>query len=248
MDIKGFKIKNQKIQKIWIIIFLALLVAIFLIGISFFIVFNNSSKITSNNDIFNLDSYYAKYSVVTYSNKNQNSYIIEEYCSKEKNNTKFRFNTMNKESNYSYIITNDTFSIKSNEQKNSFQNYESVQKNVNLLSISTYIDLYNNLKNGDNISSNKNNGINVSIEEKDKLISYKIKLEDKVNCLDENLNKYLNNLRDNVKVSSLELIIDKDKNIPIEYTVYREDDRAYIDITYSEFEINKKIDEKVFSF
>ena len=249
MDIKGFKIKNQKIQKLWVIILLALIVAILLIIVAFFVVFKRTKMIFSKEDLFNFNSYYTKYSVVTYSNKNQNTYIMEEYCLKNGNDVKFRFNTMNKESNYSYIVTDKEFSIKSDKQINNYINYENIHNSINLLSLSTFINIYNNIYSSiEENSLNKNSGIDVKVEEKDKILCYKIKLKDDIKTSDENINIYIKDITEKMKVSSLELVIDKNTCLPIEYIVYLEDDKAYVDITYSEFEINKKIEEKVFSF
>lgn len=248
MNIKGFRIKDQKVQKIWIAIFIAIVVAISLIVTAFFLVFNQGKNI-SVEDLFEFSSYYTKYNVVTYSNKNQNTYIMEEFCMKDKNDSlKFRFNTTNDTANYSYIVTPNSFSIKSEEQINEFNNYNHLQKNTNILSLATFIEIYlkaNKIIEENNFSTS---GVKIEIQQKDDIVSYNIIFEDKNSKKDDELYKYKETLVDGMKVSKLELILNSKTKKPVEYIVYLESGNAYIDIIYDEFKINPKFDEKVFSF
>lgn len=246
MNIKGFRIKNQKIQKLWIIVSLAIIMAIVLIFLAFFIIFKTSEEVEYTSNLFECDSYYTSYTVTTYSNKNQNTYNMEEYYKKDDNNANFRFNTKNENNNYSYIIKNNLFTIKSDEQINKYENYLNEELNLNILSFSTFSDLY---KNSSNIES-KNQYIKINIEEKNEYIVYTILFDKNIisNNSENYLEKYIKKLVDDMKISKLQLIVENKTNIPKEYIVYTEGDKAYIDMVYNEFKINAKFDEKVFSF
>lgn len=247
MNINGFKVKGKKVQKIWVAIIIAVIVAVSLIITSFYLIFNSQNKINSQ-DLFKFSSYYTKYNVITYSNKNQNTYTMEEYCKKENNNLKFRFNVISSNSSYSYIVTPDSFSIKSENQINEFNNYNYLQKNTNVLSLATFIEIYLSIDN--KIKENKiiDNGAKLELEQRDDTISYNIIFESgKIDETNE-LYKYKEALVNGMKISKLELIVDNKTKIPVEYIVYLESGKAYIDIIYSEFKINPKFEEKVFSF
>ena len=255
MNIKGFKIKNQKIQNLWIILSFTFSVAVILIVFSFYAVFKRSDESYSKEELFTYNTYYSKYKVVTYSNKNQNTYEIEEYCLRNDSDTKFRFNTLNSDNNYSYIVTKDYFSIKSDNQINQINNLINNRYNANILSVSTFIDIYSKINVIiENNLFKENYGIITKVEEKDSYIIYNINLTD-IDNLDEDslensnsLNAYIKELSGQMKISKLELILDKNTNIPVEYIVYTDNNKAYIDITYNEFKINSKFEEKVFSF
>jgi len=248
MNIKGFRIKNQKIQKIWIAVASALMVAALLIIISFFLVFRKSGMTNlGKEDLFDFLSYYTKYNVVTYSNKNQNTYMMEEYCMKNDNDVKFRFNTLNKDNNYSYIVTNNTFHIKSENQISEFKNNVNISSNTNLLSLATFIELYSKIDKMLEENTFSNNGVEILAQEKDNNISYTIMFKEGNKSIDE-ISVYKEAMINGMKVSKLELILDTKTLKPIEYIVYLENGNAYVDITYEQFEINTKFDEKVFSF
>lgn len=249
MDVKGFKIKNKKVQKIWLSVAIAFIVAIILIVISFFIIFRKSTEVRfSKLDLFEFYSYYAKYSLTTYSNKNQNTYHMEEYCIKNNNDMKFRFNTINENNNYSYIVTNNSFHIKSENQISELKNNNiNLNTNVNILSLYTFIDIY--YKTEKIIKENKfsNSGIILDIEEKNNKICYSILFEKDTNISNEILT-YKDTLVNGMKIFKLQLILDINTGKPLEYIIYLENGNAYIDITYEDVKINTKIDEKVFSF
>lgn len=247
MNIKGFKIKNQRIQKIWISVATALIVAIILIVVAFFLVFKKSSEISWNKeDLFNYNTYYTKYNITVYSNKNQNTYCMEEYCSKDGDEYKFRFNTNNVDANYSYIVTNDSFHIKSESEISEFKNDFKLVENTNVMSLATFLDIYLKI---DNITKNNtfNKGIEISVEEKDDKISYLVELKNGVNNYNE-MNVYKEAMVNGMKISKLQLIVDKNSYKPLQYIVFLDNGNAYVDIIYDEFKINAKFDEKVFSF
>lgn len=256
MNIKGFRVKNQKVQKLWIILLIAITIALILIITSFFTIFSTPKNKFNKEELFNFNSYYTKYKIVTYSNKNQNTYMMEEYCLRDNEDTSFRFNTLNSNNNYSYIVTNNTFYIKSQNQINEFKNdnYD-INFSTNILSLATFINIYEKISNIiDNNLFKENYGITTKVEEKDEYISYKINLEatDKLKeqeyISEDSLNVYINKLAGDMKISALELILDKEKYIPKEYIIYTNDNKAYVDVIYEEFEFNPKIEEKVFSF
>ena len=247
MNIKGFKIKKQKVQKIWIAIFLAVIIAIVLIITAFFLVFKQN-KSSDNKDLFDFKSYYTNYNIVTYSNKNQNIYMMEEYCMRENDKLRFRFNTINDTANYSYIVTPDSFSIKSDDQINELNNYNYIQENTNVLSLATFIDVYLAISNRIEGNTFNSSGTKIEVEQKNNTVSYSIIFENKKLSKDDSLYKYNNILVNGMKISKLELVLNFNSKLPMEYIVYLDSGNAYVDITYNEFKINPKFDEKVFSF
>lgn len=247
MNIKGFKIKNQRLQKIWVAVVLAFTIAIVLIVTSFFLIFKKSSEFKfSKEDLFDFTSYYTKYSITTYSNKNQNTYQIEEYCIRNNSDIKFRLNTINENNNYSYIVTNNSFCIKSENQISEFKKNNYLEENTNILSLATFIDIY--CKTDKIIKENNfnNSGIKLEIEEKNNKICYNIIFEKNNNS--DDISIYKEALVDGMKIYKLQLVLDNETKKPLEYIVFLENGNAYVDITYDEVKINEKIDEKVFSF
>lgn len=240
MNINFFRVRKYKIEKLWLILLFAFSMAILLIIISFYIVFGNSKNKYINKDVFECNSYYTKFNVTVFSNKNQNTYQMEEFFCKDGQNKKYRFNTINNELNYSYIINNNKYYISSDAQISKIDNYDSLLDINNIMSLSNFIELYNYLREHQNNTKIKNK-IKIEENKKDNITLYRIFFEDIKNN-DEKIFEIYNIF----KISSIELTIDDNK--PIEYVIYNDNKCALFDITYIESEINKKIDEKVFSF
>lgn len=254
MYIKGFGINIDKSKRLWAIIGISLLVAIFLICISFVTVFKFKSKnkydITNLSELFNAKSYYAEYIVKVTSNKNENEYKIKEWYVNKDSNYKFRIETINNENNFVYIGSNNSICIKSEEQlgKLNIENYDLEKEN--LLSISTFMQfLYNiNLK-VENKEYVLNNCCKIKEIQEDSIVKFFITLKDKSNTTDKSscdiCNKFLSG---NVKVGKFELVLDKLNYIPKSYIIYDENEKEYINITYTNFIVNQEFEEKLFAF
>lgn len=243
MNIDGFRVKRQKLQKLWVILFVAFSVAVFLIALSFYFIFSIKDD-TSNSkcDVFDCKFYHFKSNVTIYGNKNQNSYDIEEYCNLDLRKT--RVNMKSQYMNYSYISTDNSFYIKSDSQILTMGDESYNNDKINILSLSTFISIYNDVKK----SGGKDESLNMfSIKEsqKDNKVIYTITLDSKKT---NSNNMYSSIINSGMNITKMELIMDKIGNKPEEYIIYSNGDKAYADIIYSEFQINPKFDEKVFSF
>lgn len=250
MKINGFKCKGQKIQKLWLILVFSFLVAIFLIGLAFYFVFTEKKEEYQKGNEFEISSYYTKYQMTTYANKNQNTYELEEYCMEKEEETKIRINTLNQGLNFSYIMTNDHFAIRSDGQISYFDVTNYLAGKDQIFSVHTFFALLkkiNTITKSGNVLTNE--GVKLLVKEQDQSIIYQIELDVTQGKKGESsFKEYQDTLFNGMKLTKLELIFDKESRIPQSYLVYTNDDKAYLEITYQEFKINPKIEEKVFSF
>lgn len=238
MYIKNIKLTINKDKRLWVIMFIALIIATVLVFYSIFKILKGNINIQNKETIFSLNSYDAEYKAVIKSNKNQNTYKIkEEYLQEEKTGKDmFRFEIID-DNNLRFISLYDGENIKivSDSQIGNFilENYE-VNKE-NLLSIATFISLYNDVMNG------LSEDFLVRIEEEDIRTIYKLivkKTENQVN------NTKLSFLK---SVSMLELIVNEETNLPMELVIYDNSNNMYIDVIYEKFDINPKFEEKLFA-
>jgi hypothetical protein len=178
MYIKSFKLGyNDRGKKLWYIVTFALTIAFILIATSFFLVskdsFGSKIGIECDSSIFNMKSYYTEYSVKINSNKNSNVYNMKEwYLKRSDNSENFKFETTNELGNIiSYVIANNSLKITNFSEKYEYLLSEYIVTKKNLLSISTFIDIYNKVKNG---SSDLINCCKVESVVQDKVCDYKI--------------------------------------------------------------------------
>lgn len=254
MYIKGFKINIDRNKRLWGAILFALLIAVILIIISFIYIFRVSNKNIkyTKSDLFNATSFYAEYTVNVYSNKNKNMYKIKEWYIKNNDEYKFRIETNNDNNNFIYLGTNNSISIKSDEQISeiNLQNYVSNQTNI--LSISTFINILNSLDDKINKKENDSDCCKIDEIEHDDKVSYIIQFTKENNVelnVEEKICKICKKIiNSGMKISKIELILNKDKLIPNEYIVYDDKGNAYVDITYDNFVINTDFDKKLFAF
>lgn len=236
MYIKNVKISISKDKKLWAVMLCALVVAIALILYS---VINIRKGVSIQDDkisIFSLESYKTKYKVTIKSNKNQNIYDINEYYMREDTGREnFRFEIINDNSlKFTSIYTDGKVKIVSDEQISSLMLNDYNLRKENLLSINTFISLYND------VVENNKDYITIKLEEEDNKVIYRLIANKEEICKDDNL-KFLD------KVSMIELVINKQTNLPIELVVYDNNENMYIDIVYEIFDTNSKIDEKLFA-
>lgn len=244
-----FVVNLDKNKRLWIVISFAILVAISLIVITFTSVFTISDEIIKNSkeDFIDLKSYYTEYELNVYSNKNQNKYYMKEwYSEKSENDYAFRIETNNDGVNFTYILANNSLSIKSDNQLNYMKLNDYIIDKKNVVSISTFIDLFKRINSME--KSSKEDCCKIKIEEIDNKVCYGVTLN---NNSDENCNvcsEYKEMTYSGMKISSFELVLDKDSLMPLEYIVYTVDGKTWADIVFIKFDINADFDEKIFAF
>lgn len=222
MYVKGFKIGYDKNKRLWLIILGAITIAVFLIIMSFILVYSNlNEKNISSFDIKDIYSYKASYKINVKSNKNQNNYNIEEEYTKSDTET-FIFRIFNENDVITYTIDSNGLNIKSNNQSLEYTLSDYIIKKENIISISTFLDLYREL------DLNENDFFSINIEEYDNKITYKINIDFKDKKIDDKY-EFLE------KISKMELVINKENNNPYEYIIYDKENNAYIDIIYDNF-------------
>ena len=237
MRIKGIFLYKTKLR---LIIIFGILIAIILMIISFYLVFNSgkNENININNDIFSAKSYYAKYRLNVYSNKNQNEYKIEEWYEKNDEGYRFKFVTNNEKNiNFIYEGNQNSINIYSDSQINKISIEDLSNLKENLISISTFIEIISNVnKKIEDSGYEKNKCCNLLEEHEDGKVSYKITFNDVSENKCEICTKYTNGMN----INQIELVMDEVTLMPIEYIVYNKDGKALYDIIYENFAINEK--------
>lgn len=234
MVIKLFNIKEDKSKRLWIVILTALTVASMLLAITVYKVMGENSNIENLSNIDNIFStlnYECKYHVSVLSNKTLNKYNFKEiYEKRDEENEYFCFITKNElGEEIKYIIDEKSLKITSSSQINEYILSNYVVSKKNLLSISTFINLYNNLKvNYQENSENKS--YKIEIEEIENIISYKIIF---LNFDNELLGEY----KEFENLSKMELLLSKESRLPLQYIVYDKDGNAFIEVEYTFFSI-----------
>lgn len=184
-----------------------------------------------NNNIFNMNSFYAEYEATIVSNKNQNSYNIKEW---HKNNmgTKFEFIDSNG-SNIKIIFYNKKMLIQNMDQKNEMYIDQYITNATNLMSIHTFLEIYN--------KTTKENCCFTALNyEKAHYITMILeKICKNKNCKCEHKEIIKN-------TSKLELKVNKKTKLPITYIVYNNDKKETISIVYNKFNINAEIKKTIF--
>ena len=155
MIIKGF---NFKSNKIFSIILIAIIIAIILILVSFYLVHLNYKEktkvdildILDKKNILNAKSYIAEYSLNIVSNKNQNNYDIKEMYENNEGNESFVFEIKNNNDIIYYKLKDNNLEISSTSQLNTFklENYAIDKKN--LISLSTFIEIFKLVESNEN--------------------------------------------------------------------------------------------------
>lgn len=238
LKVKSICIGVFKKAKLKYIIVCSILIAIILMIISCFFVFNNRyyKKKYEKFDIFNANSYFAKYNMRVFSNKNQNEYKINEWYSQDGKDYKFKFETINEEGlNYIYEGDSKSINIYSADQLNKISLNDTIIQKENLISISTFADILKKVKQKlENNDYETKKCCKLEENEEDGKVSYKIIFN---NSSSEKCSicKFV---KDGINISSLELIINSSTFFPIEYIIYGKNGDALYDILYEKFEVN----------
>ncbi len=189
-------------------------------------------KIGTKNSVFNMESYIAEFEITVVSNKNTNTYRMKEWYKKDVG-TKQEY--LDSEGAKVNIVTKkNKTTIKNQNQKNILKLDPYLTSYTNLLSINTFLDIYNK-----------------SVE---KTGCFSANSYEKVN----NINMIIDNVCKNIKecrceymelvknVSKIELKLDKNSGLPLTYIVYDNDKKECISIVYNKFDINQEIEDKIF--
>ena len=236
-------INIDKSKRLWIVILLALAVAASLIITSFISVYLKKDENIDENVLFNLNSYHAEYELVVFSNKNQNSYFIKEWYLNDNGNESFKIEFENAlKDKFSYVLTKNNLNINSDKQLSDFHldGYNINKKN--LISISTFLELYSKV-----LSANQEKIMKIENKNIDNTKHYIIHIDNADNKNpSEIVEEYDDILSEGLNISKIELVVN-DKNIPIEYYVFNDKQNVIIGIKYTKFDIIDKFDENIFA-
>jgi hypothetical protein len=235
----SFFIKN----KLYIIIILAIIIAVSLIYVSFSSVIKSQiQNITKTTDIFYANSYIAEYEITDISNKNKNIYFMNEVYKKDGNNEYFKFGYKDFLSNdVSYIICNDKIKIENTSQLSSYIINSNNFKKTNLFSLVTYLDIIHNI--------DKIECISLNVTEEENVKKYELSLDKNIHdskCMQKGTCKYTDLFSNGLKLSKIELNVINNK--PVDIFVYTNDNNVYIEIKYTKFELNSEISNDIFKF
>lgn len=189
-------------------------------------------RIGNDNNIMNMSSYSAEFEITVKSNKNTNTYTMKEWY-KTGIGTKQEYLDANN-SKVTILTLNNKTIIQNENQKNAMVLDEYITKYTNLLSINTFINVYEKYKDKeccfDANSYEKVNNINMIL--------------DSVCKMGENCNCDVSEIVKNV--SKIELKVDKNTGKPLTYIVYDHNKKECISIVYNKFDINADIKDSTF--
>ena len=206
-------------------IFLVLLMLVILIAtlVSYVYLKNIKQELNGEKIEYNLNdikSYSTTFDMTVISNKNINTYGVEEKCNIQNNHTILKFLDYMKNT-VTIEFKDSTCTIKNSGNMLGL-NTQITNNNKNISSISTFLYIYNNI-----------NGSCGCIKEeykKDDEIKITLNICNKDNCI-------LKDLICIKDLSKLELTLKKGK--PLTYVIYDKNKKEYISILYNEFNINE---------
>lgn len=236
-----FGIINDKNKRLWLIILTALTVAVCLIGITMKLVLKDNSSLDDLENIsslkreriFKATNYNAKYLATVVSNKTTNKYEFEEEYQKNEEKENFKIITKNEiGEKITYEIFDNTLKISADGQISEYMLSDYLVKKTNILSISTFVSLYNDIEKMIK-STNEELNTKIEVETKEERTIYKIIF----NGYDSLLANYSDILNGGKKITKMELGVLNSDGKPLFYTVYDENDKAFVDIEYTLFDI-----------
>lgn len=194
---------------------------------------NVIERLSGKSNILDMESYYAQLEITVISNKNTNTYSMEEWYKKDIGNKVEYVDSSNFK--VSILTLKDKAIIRNENQKNPLMITPYIVKYTNLLSINTFVKIYNeSLKEMCCFSANsyeKLDNINM-------ILDNVCKMGEECNCEVYEIVK---------NVSKIELKLDKKTGQPLTYIVYDNDKKEQISIVYNKFDINAKIEDNIFS-
>lgn len=193
---------------------------------------NIIGRIGKDSNVLNMTSYYAEFEITVRSNKNINTYIMNEWYKKDIG-TRQEFLDSSNTKVVILTLVNKTI-IQNENQKNIMMLDEYITKYTNVLSINTFLNIYSEYKNKKCCFSansyEKVNNINM-------ILDNTCKMGENCTC----------SVKDIVEqVSKIELKLDKNSGKPLTYIVYDHNKNECISIVYNKFDINADINDSVF--
>ena len=189
----------------------------------------HGKKLVFRDNTLNISSYYAEYEATVISNKNTNTYFVKEWY-KEGSGSRVEYLDSMKNT-VTIVTTKEDVYISSKNNKLNFKT-KNVYGTENILSLATYIDIFNESYNSHICGCAKN------VYEKNGKISCVFDICSKEGCLQSDGIKHMGVTRFELEICD---------GVPSIYTVYTKNKNKYICIIYNKFESNIKIDESVFS-
>ena len=164
----------------------------------------------------------------------------------EKENFKFDFKNEEDE-HVIFTILDKSINITSDKQISSLNIDDYNVSKTNLLSISTFFNIYNNFL------EKENENIKLETKNIDENTHYIVNINNfnnfnnkNMDNANESLSYFSFLLNKGLKISKIELIVNND-NIPIEYYIVDENSKVFLSIKFTNFDIKSKIDEKIFA-
>lgn len=239
MYISMLNIKKDRNKLLWFIILGAITIAVMLISVTIYKLLNDENvnlnlNIDSKVNVFETSYYKYGANIKIYGNKTINNYYIEEEYEDVNGNYKFKFDTKNDNNNMvTYKIENNTLKISSEGQINEYVLGEYIVKKTNVLSISTFISLYNDVEKylKENPDSQE---IKIEVDNRENITSYKVIVNNKENTI---LSSYKDIFESGMNITKFELCISSDTKLPTEYRVYDKEDKTYLDVQYTFFSL-----------
>lgn len=234
---------SNGLNKLKIIVISCFIVAGVLIAISFYIVnraadnCRNMADVLLQDNIINPISYNLEYEIIVYGNKTTNRYKAYETYKKESeiDNEYFKIRTVNEDGvDIMYEINGKNLNISSsNSGPLTFYLEDYNVSKINLYSLSTFIDLYYNIK---RIDCNCENYIYKNETDTTYLVGINI---DNSCELESGLMDFRRKVKESgMDISKVELEMSKKDMKPIKYIAYDSNGKAYFEITYENVEFN----------
>lgn len=236
-----FNVINDRNKRLWVIILTALTIAAALIGITMKIVLKenlsldnleNSSTLKKER-VFKATNYNTKYTATVISNKTTNKYEFEEEYKKDGEKENFKISTKNElGEKITYEIYDNNLKISAEGQISEYILSDYLVKKTNILSLSTFISLYNDIE--ENIkNTNEKLNTKIEVEANENTIVFKII----INGYDSLFTNYSDIIESGKKITKMELVVSNKDYTPLFYTIYDENDKAFVDIEYTLFDI-----------
>lgn len=236
-----FNVINDRNKRLWVIILTALTIAAILIGITMKIVLKENlsldnlenSSTFKKERVFKATNYNTKYIATVISNKTTNKYEFEEEYKIDGEKENFKISTKNElGEKITYEIYDNNLKISAEGQISEYILSDYLVKKTNILSLSTFISLYNDIKESIKNTNEKLN-TKIEVEAKEDTIVFKII----INGYDSLFTNYSDIIESGKKITKMELVVSNKDYTPLFYTIYDENDKAFVDIEYTLFDI-----------
>lgn len=232
-----FNVISDRNKRLWLVILIALTVAITLIAFTMKLVLKNNGSLSNLSEIgdfkkeklFKTEEYSVKYLATIVSNKTINKYEFEEEYKKDGEKENFKISTKNElGEKITYEIIGNNLKISAEGQISEYILSDYLVKKTNILSLSTFISLYNEVEESIK-STNEKLNTKIEVDAKEDTIVFKII----INGYDSLFKNYSDIIESGKKITKMELTVSNKDYTPLFYTIYDENDKAFVDIEYT---------------